>query len=351
MYKNTEINNQILQMNKLLLTTFAFFSICIVANAQKASNVQWKQDINNLLITYSFSGLNDNVECSTALYVSLDAGKTFKGPLTKVSGDVGPVKSNGKKSITWQVFEEMGNEEITGDLVFEVKTEIKRKPLPKRTFLAYSYSKNTPVGLAIGSGKRVGWYAKVKTNAKFSTADYTVEASETTSQNVDLSGLSVYYNEETGNKVYYVLDGYAIYYESSDGSLYDYNTNKLINSTSESNYAVPDYDGDGYYTFTGKVQQSRYAGLVGVTITLPKGFYLNGGLGYGVRELMWEIEEFSYETNELLGSYWAKVDESSGSGIEWEIGAMYRWKKLLTTVGFAKVGNYHETSIGVGLMF
>ena len=44
------------------------------------------------------------------------------------------MESNGEKSITWQVFEEMGNEELSGELVFEVKTDIKRKPLPTRSY-------------------------------------------------------------------------------------------------------------------------------------------------------------------------------------------------------------------------
>ncbi len=344
-------------MKKVLLATLAAISICLSVNAQKISNVQWKQDANNLIINYRISGLTDDIECSTSLYVSFDGGKTQKGPLTKVSGDLGTMESNGEKSITWQVFEEMGNEELSGELVFEVKTDIKRKPLPTRTLIAYSYSPKTPVALMYGSGKRLAWYVKAKSNLHFdSKYDYNAVNGSLPGNSINLSSYSVSVDEASGNKIYSTFDpntleSTPVYRQDNNGNIYDYYTNSKINTNPYNGYIVDNYDKNGYYTFTGNSKSVRYAAMVGASFEVISNIYLTAGVGYGLRQLMWEIEETSYDTGLPAGTSWVKIEDSSGKGLEWEIGAMYRYKFVVGMVNFAKLGSYKETSVGLGVMF
>jgi hypothetical protein len=54
------------------------------------------------------------------LYVSTNDGKTWQGPLTKVTGDVGNKIVSGSKNIIWKVLEEF--EELRGDkIMFQVR--------------------------------------------------------------------------------------------------------------------------------------------------------------------------------------------------------------------------------------
>lgn len=69
-----------------------------MAKSQTITNVQAKQDGNNVIITYK---LQCDRYASISLFVSESNGANFKGPLKSVRGDVGNDIKSGNKTITW----------------------------------------------------------------------------------------------------------------------------------------------------------------------------------------------------------------------------------------------------------
>jgi|688.fasta_scaffold79599_3 uncharacterized protein (TIGR02145 family) len=99
---------------KILLIIF-FYSFN--SYAQKVSNVTFVQEQSNIIISYD---LESKMTCKISLFVSIDDGKTWQGPLKKVFGDAGAKIASGNHSITWNVLEEF--EELYGDKIkFQVK--------------------------------------------------------------------------------------------------------------------------------------------------------------------------------------------------------------------------------------
>jgi hypothetical protein len=85
---------------------------------QKVSNVNYSQEQNNILITYS---LDTKAPCTVSLFVSKNGGITWQGPLKKVNGDIGAKIVTGNKSITWNVLEEF--DELRGEkIMFQIRT-------------------------------------------------------------------------------------------------------------------------------------------------------------------------------------------------------------------------------------
>ena len=101
--------------NKILFFIFLVFGI--TTNAQKVSNITFKQEQSNIVVSYD---LETKTTCKIDLFVSTNGGTTWQGPLKKVIGDVGINISSGKKNIIWNVLEEF--EELKGDNIkFQVK--------------------------------------------------------------------------------------------------------------------------------------------------------------------------------------------------------------------------------------
>ncbi len=90
-----------------------------ISYAQKLTNVSVRQEQSSIIVTYN---IVTKTPCKIALYVSMNGGTTWQGPLKKVLGDIGANVSSGNKSITWNVLEEF--EELRGDNIkFQVQTE------------------------------------------------------------------------------------------------------------------------------------------------------------------------------------------------------------------------------------
>ena len=103
---------------KYILLIFLIFNN-ITTYAQKVSNVTFRQEQSNIIVSYD---LETKTPCKISLFVSTDDGKTWKGPLKKVTGDVGAKITTGNHSITWNVLEEF--EELRGDKIkFQVKAD------------------------------------------------------------------------------------------------------------------------------------------------------------------------------------------------------------------------------------
>jgi uncharacterized protein (TIGR02145 family) len=90
-----------------------------IFKAQNVSNIQFKSAGNMLEVYYD---LNASAASSFTieLYVSVNEGQTWEGPLKQVSGDVGEKQKAGRlKMIKWDVLNEFGD--LSGDVKFKVK--------------------------------------------------------------------------------------------------------------------------------------------------------------------------------------------------------------------------------------
>ena len=97
----------------ILLTAFT----AITSYAQKVSNISFRQEQSTIIVSYD---LETKTPCKVSLYVSIDGGVKWQGPLIKVTGDVGVKIVSGSHIITWKVLEEF--EELKGNNVkFQVK--------------------------------------------------------------------------------------------------------------------------------------------------------------------------------------------------------------------------------------
>ena len=86
------------------------------AFAQEVTNIKVTPTQSSIEITYD---LDANAACSIVLYYSDDKAVTWKGPLQKVSGDVGASQMSGKgKKIIWDAASELGS--IEGLLQFKI---------------------------------------------------------------------------------------------------------------------------------------------------------------------------------------------------------------------------------------
>lgn len=106
------------------------------------------------------------------LYVSLDGGVNYRGPLQQVSGDVADVKAGFGRSIVWNVLKELNQQSFDNETVrFKLGVKLKER-WPKETFVtfnaAYSFSPQVSFGFSVGQVKRFGWFVSVMTNGNFS---------------------------------------------------------------------------------------------------------------------------------------------------------------------------------------
>jgi uncharacterized protein (TIGR02145 family) len=103
--------------NRILFFIFLVFGVA--TNAQKVSNISFKQEQSNIIVSYD---LETKTTCKIDLFVSTNGGATWQGPLKKVIGDVGAKVNTGKRSITWNVLEEF--EYLRGNnILFQVRAD------------------------------------------------------------------------------------------------------------------------------------------------------------------------------------------------------------------------------------
>ena len=100
-------------MSRFIIIVFAVF-LSGPLSAQNVTNTDCRQEGNRIVVTYSLDKPSD-----IELWYSTDGGKSYKGPLKKVSGDVGRNVRSGNNSIVWDVLEEVESLVGTG-IVFKV---------------------------------------------------------------------------------------------------------------------------------------------------------------------------------------------------------------------------------------
>lgn len=106
------------------------------------------------------------------LFVSLDGGVTYRGPMKQVSGDVIDVKAGFGHRLVWDVLKELDVDAFANDQV-RFKLSIRQKERwPLETFVtvnaAYSFAPQGSLGVSIGQVKRFGWFVSLMTNGSFS---------------------------------------------------------------------------------------------------------------------------------------------------------------------------------------
>ncbi len=213
------------------------FCTCIATSyAQKITQI--KQDGKIIVIEYSLDKDADYVD----LYVSLNGGKNFKGPLKYIEGNLKDVTAGNNKYIRWNTIKEFG-ELKSDDIQFKLLVKMK-KEWKKESFFtvnaAYSIAPQLSYGLTFGQIKRFGWYVSLMSST-------------------DFQGLST---DLTCNK-----DGYI------DGLLPFYSKEKST---------------------------TRISGIVGGIFKIIDPLCVKAGIGYGNRTVCWKTKDERWVKNNGL---------------------------------------------------
>jgi hypothetical protein len=144
---------------------------CLMSSAWAQEKVEVVRAFTNrkaIVVEYDLAADADLVR----LFVSLDGGNTYRGPLQQVSGDIADVKAGFSRSIAWDVLKELDVDEFDSDQVrFKLNILLKER-WPKETFVtlnaAYSPAPQCSFGFSVGQVKRFGWFVSVMSNGNFS---------------------------------------------------------------------------------------------------------------------------------------------------------------------------------------
>lgn len=164
-----------MRKNIILTAIFLAFSV-VAAKAQQIVNVSQKD--NSIIVEYDLSSPAEFVR----LYVSLDGGENYRGPLTEVSGDLNNVPAGYNHSITWNILKEFNTDAFEEDNVrFKLSVKLKEKWY-KETFVtingAYSFLPQPSFGFSVGQVWHFGWFVSVMTNGKFDGYNYEIDCVE-----------------------------------------------------------------------------------------------------------------------------------------------------------------------------
>ncbi|NCA77505.1 MAG: hypothetical protein EOM90_14325 [Alphaproteobacteria bacterium] len=248
-----------------------FCHLVFILNAQKVGSVGSEVRNGKVYVHYLVDAKFYN-EFNISLYVSRDNGQTYIGPLKEVTGDIGKVNKEGWKTIVWDPMKEMPF--VSETLIFDVRAEIIRNKPMQSFFMMFVGNTTTYFGLRAGLLGRVGFYAELRGNLMaMNTGEFSYQ----------------------------------------DGTV--------------------DYNQPGYYTFTGSNGYAAFSALVGVNYQPAKKFFLYLGAGYGKEDYLMKIDEFSYDGDINIGSSYVKYDQYSHSGVEIDLGVMYRIKMLMLSGG------------------
>jgi hypothetical protein len=284
-------------MKKIKCFTF-IFACCLLQAAncfsQKVTNVNPVNEGNKIIVYYSISGVRYFQTLKVSLYVSMDGGKTYQGPLKAISGNVDNI-TKGAQKIVWDVFKDVAK--LEGNVVFDVRAEVIEKERKKSLFLSYFGSYYSPVGLQFGQLGKTGWYVSARANPNILKKA-------------------------------------------------NYNCN---------NKGIIDYTGKGYYVFDDKEEQKCYSVTAGLNFQMGWNFFWYLGAGYGTNQLLWHINEYTYPDDERAGDVYARYTDYSYSGLEIETGFIIMLKKkFLITVGVANLNtniDLTEFTFGLGYNF
>ncbi|MBR6878349.1 MAG: hypothetical protein IKM95_03070 [Bacteroidales bacterium] len=221
------------------------------------------------------------------LFVSLDGGAIYRGPLQQVSGDIVDVKAGFGHSIVWDVLKEFDADAFENDQVrFKISLKMKER-WPKETFVtfnaAYSFAPQGSFGFSVGQVRRFGWFVSLMSNG-------------------DLSGFS--------------FDG--------------------------------DCDANGYLpgghlmNYTGKTSKMRLSVMAGGMMRVTQSLMARVGVGYGNRTLRWQTTDGKWLRNTAFSQQGIDVS----AGLQYHVHGFVVSLETVTTL-FESL----ETKIGIGYAF
>jgi hypothetical protein len=270
---------------------FALFSFTL--NAQQVKDVQPQQQGNKMIIKYKIEGAKFYQKFNVDLYLSRDGGKTFDGPLKAVSGDVGEGITGGQHQIVWDVFKDVNN--LDGEIVFDVKSQLVEEKVPKEFFAMYNGSNDAFLGLMAGQVGKTGWYASFKTGTFFS------------------SPAQEYGGDETWQ---------------------------------------PDIAQGQYYQIGDSENIRRLSITGGLTFQAARKFFIYTGAGFGLKQLIWQLEVYDYDTETLAEEQYINHPDYSYMGLEAEAGMMLRIGNVMLSAGASTVMfKYSNVTFGAGWVF
>lgn len=278
-------------IQKILLTIFALITSIGIMKAQNISNIDFQQNGQKITVSYKLSMLAYNQQASISIYVSMDGGESFAGPLNEITGDVGENITNGNNTITWEAFKEIPD--FSGNIVFDIRANVKPIEQENHFYIAFTGSMEAPIGITLGVLNRYGFYVSTRLNPSYFTSST------------------------------YETDGETI----------------------------SDYNKTGYYQFNGNQTNKRLAITIGMSKQLTKNFHLYAGAGFADYALLWEVDLFDYQHNNQ-GSAYAKHTTESFSSFELEAGLKAQFSKLIISGGVSTPAfNWFEFVGSIGYVF
>jgi len=270
-----------------------------IINAQQVTNVSSQLSGDNIIVNYTLTGAKFNQKFNVQLYVSLDGGETFQGPLNGVRGDIGENIKSGNRKIFWDPYKDVNS--LDGDIIFDVRAEVINQKIEKHFFVHYTgnYSlRNSgytaPFGLSIGQIGKVGWYASARLNTS-----------------------------------------------AFKGSTYDFNGTDVVG-----------YDKVLYYEYDNDYQYPSFEALAGITAQLSWNIFIYAGAGYGYQKYYWHINEYDYVTNNIKSDSYLNYSDYSATGIAAEVGFILRANAVSFNLGMSTLNfSYANIVFGIGLNF
>jgi hypothetical protein len=279
------------------LYLFLFFAICCLnpLAAQRATDVKFtlSPDQTKIDVSYHISSVSDELNYSSSLWLSLDGGATFIGPLKYVTGDVNQLKllPTGKLNISWDIYKDV--DELVGKVAFQVRIETQKIPIKPTRFWMYQFTPTAPLGFMYGVRKYRGGYGKIQTNLGFHQADY-----------------------------------------KADGR------------------GLTNYSGDGYWVIGEKDKKSSLFVTGGYLHKIKPSIFCYAGLGFGMNRLYWDYKSFSADDAPDKSGY-VLVADNSYIGLATEFGLIYFVKnKYPVSFGVQNINfGYWTISTGLGYKF
>ncbi|MEG1545062.1 MAG: hypothetical protein RR382_11160, partial [Tannerellaceae bacterium] len=161
-------------------------------------------------------------------------------------------------------------------------------------FVGYAFSIEAPYGLTVGGvARRLGWYARFKTNFSFDKA------------------LGICNNKEVLNV-----------------------SDKV------------------YYNFTGEKRVNTYLGTVGMVVKCTPWLYTSIGLGYGSREMQWRYVSYNFADDKKNKEEWCKNTQASYDGIAADLDVTLKFDRFFISAGCNTMSfKYVDLNAGLGVFF
>jgi hypothetical protein len=270
--------------------------IVISANAfcQEINNISFAQQEEKIVITYDITGAKYFQLFNIEVFVSTNGGKDFYGPLKNVTGDAGKDIHEGKrKSILWNVYDEMPDFGLGGKVVFDVRATIIEKKVKHKLMIGYKGTISAPFGMMIGLTGKCGFYVSARCNQ-----DYFVNSSF-----------------------------------ESDG------------------VTISNYPETGYYSFIEGKKEQRMSVTGGLTFQTGWKVHLYIGGGLSRDNLLWQIAQYDFDDNET-GTAWVKNKSESIAGFEAETGLLLNFGHFYFSAGVTSPGlKWVEPAFSAGFTF